>query len=230
MKTIVTKKEYDEGLRYFMINMYNHTAFGLLISGLVAYYIYKFGLISTFMSGILGWIFIFAPLVMILFYSFMGQNWNVKTITYFYYTFVTLLGISLSVVFTLYTTLSIAQVFFIAAATFASASIYGYTTKKDLTSMSNFLFTGLIGIIIALIVNIFLQLPAVMFAISVIGVIVFIGLIAYDTQNAKNIYFSVRDSADSAKYGIVFALNLYLNFINLFQMLLNLIGELKENE
>jgi FtsH-binding integral membrane protein len=224
-RTVTTT--YDEGLRNFMINMYNHTAAGLAVSGVVAYLVYSTGMISTLMSGALGWLFILAPLGMILLYSFAGQNWSLSTMTNFYYAFVAVMGVSLSTIFAMYTAASIAQVFFITAATFAAASLYGYTTKKDLTSMGSFLLIGLIGIIIAMIVNIFLASSALMFAISILGVIIFTGLTAYDTQTAKSIYLSsaANDSDEAAKYGIVFAISLYLNFINLFQMLLSLLGQ-----
>lgn len=217
--------DYDQGLREFMINMYNHTATGLALSGVVAYFTYYFGLYQMLFSSGLGLFFIFAPLGMILYYSFAGQNWNLKTMTAFYYLFTAIMGISLSAIFATYTSSSIAQVFFITSATFLTASLYGYTTSKDLTSLGSFLIIGLIGIIIAMIVNIFLGSPAIMFAISILGVIIFTGLTSWDTQNAKNIYLSVSDRETASKYGIQFALSLYLNFINLFQMLLNLLGE-----
>jgi FtsH-binding integral membrane protein len=228
MEKVITS--YDEGLRNFMLNMYNHTSAGLALSGLIAYFVYATGLISTLMTGPLGLFFIFAPLGMILVYSFLGQNWNLSTVTLFYYVFVSLMGVSLSTIFAVYTSASIAQVFLITAATFAAASLYGYTTHKDLTSIGSFLLIGLIGIIIAMIVNIFLASPAIMFAISIIGVIIFVGLTAYDTQAAKGVYLSSRrtNPEDAAKYGIIFALSLYLNFINLFQMLLSLLGQRQE--
>jgi uncharacterized protein len=227
MNTRTISTSYDEGLRNFMINMYNHTASGLAISGAVAYFIYASGFVSTLMTGGLAWLFIFAPLAMILMYSFFGQNWSLSSVTQFYYAFVALMGISLSTIFVVFSAMSIAQVFFITAATFASASLYGYTTNRDLTSLGSFLFVGLVGIVIAMIVNLFLGSPAIMFAISIIGVIIFTGLTAYDTQTAKNIYLSAPsdDPDETAKYGIVFALNLYLNFVNLFQMLLHLLGD-----
>jgi FtsH-binding integral membrane protein len=215
---------YDENLRQFMINMYNHTATGLAISGIVAYFVYASGLVTTLMTGGLGLLFVFAPLGMILLYSFAGQNWSLSTITQFYYAFVALMGVSLSTIFVVYTAISISQVFFITAATFGSASLYGYTTNRDLTSMGSFLVIGLIGIVIAMIVNIFLGSSVLMFVISIIGVVVFTGLTAWDTQNAKSMYLSAPDSETAAKYGVQFALSLYLNFINLFQMLLHLLG------
>lgn len=215
----MTGAAYDDGLRQFMLNMYNHTAAGLAVSGLVAYLTFASG--ALFAMGPLMWVFVFAPLGMILYYGFAGSDWSYGTLRTFYYAFVAVMGVSLSTIFAVYTAVSIAQVFFITAATFASASLYGYSTKRDLTSFGSFLIVGLIGIIIASIVNIFLASSALMFAISIIGVLVFTGLTAWDTQNAKNIYLA--HGADP-RYGIQFAISLYLNFINLFQMLLSLLG------
>jgi len=210
--------EFDEGLRQLMLSMYNHTASGLAVSGAVAWLTYSSGLIYSL--GALMWVAMLAPLGMIFWYSFAGQNWDIKKLTLFYYAFVTLMGVSLSTIFAVYTALSITKVFFITSATFAGASIYGYTTNRDLTSWGSFLFIGLIGIIIASIVNIFMASTAMMFAISIIGVLVFTGLTAYDTQTAKSIFLQTRDE----RYGVKFAISLYLNFINLFQMLLMLLG------
>lgn len=210
--------EFDEGLRQLMLSMYNHTASGLAVSGAVAWLTYSSGLIYSL--GALMWVAMLAPLGMIFWYSFAGQNWDIKKLTLFYYAFVTLMGVSLSTIFAVYTALSITKVFFITSATFAGASIYGYTTNRDLTSWGSFLFIGLIGIIIASVVNIFMASTAMMFAISIIGVLVFTGLTAYDTQTAKNIFLQTRDE----RYGVKFAISLYLNFINLFQMLLMLLG------
>ena len=210
--------EFDQGLRQLMLSMYNHTASGLAVSGAVAWLTYSSGLIYSL--GALMWVVMLAPLGMIFWYSFAGQNWDIKKLTLFYYAFVTLMGVSLSTIFAVYTALSITKVFFITSATFAGASIYGYTTNRDLTSWGSFLFIGLIGIIIASVVNIFMASTAMMFAISIIGVLVFTGLTAYDTQTAKSIFLQTRDE----RYGVKFAISLYLNFINLFQMLLMLLG------
>ena len=210
--------DFDQGLRQLMLTMYNHTASGLAVSGAVAWLTYSSGLLYS-MGGLI-WIAMFAPLGMIFWYSFAGQNWDIKKLTLFYYAFVTLMGLSLSSIFAIYTAYSITQVFFITSATFAGASLYGYTTNRDLTSWGSFLFIGLIGIVIAMIVNIFMASSALMFAISILGVIIFTGLTAYDTQTAKNIFIETRDE----RYGIKFAISLYLNFINLFQMLLMLLG------
>ena len=187
--------------------------------GAVAWLTYSSGLLYA--MGSLLYVAMFAPLGMIFWYSFAGQNWDIKKLSLFYYAFVTLMGLSLSTIFAVYTAYSITQVFFITSATFAGASLYGYTTKRNLTGFGQFLVMGLIGIIIAMIVNIFLASSALMFTISVLGVLIFTGLTAWDTQNARNIFIQTRDP----KYGLQFALSLYLNFINLFQMLLALLGD-----
>lgn len=213
------EKLYDEGLREFMLNMYNHTAAGLAVSGVVAWLVYATGLLFAMANAI--WVFAFAPLGMILWYSFAGQNWSYQKLRNFYYAFTAVMGVGLAPIFAVYTGASITQVFFITAATFGAASIWGYTTKRDLTGFGHFLFMGLIGIIIASIVNLFMASSALMFTISILGVFIFTGLTAWDTQNAKNIYLN---HGGDPRFGIQFAISLYLNFINLFQMLLSLLG------
>ena len=171
------------------------------------------------------WLFVFAPLGMIFYWSFAGRNWSFESTRNFYWVFTAVMGVSMSTIFAVYTATSIAQVFFITAATFASASLYGYSTKKDLSSWGSFLLVGLIGIIIASIVNIFLASSAFTFAISIIGVLIFTGLTAYDTQRAKVTFLGGGlGTEELAKFAISTALSLYLNFINLFQMLLHLLG------
>jgi FtsH-binding integral membrane protein len=220
---VITGAVYDEALRTFMLALYNYTAIGLGISGAVAYFTYASGIMSA--MGPLMWLFVFAPLGMILYYSLAGQSWSFETVRLFYYVFTAVMGVSLSTIFAVYTAASIAQVFFITAATFASASLYGYTTKKDISSWGSFLIVGLVGIIIASLVNIFLASSALQFAISIIGVVIFTGLTAYDTQTAKSVFVSGRLNAEqTAKFAVEMALSLYLNFINLFQMLLSLLG------
>ena len=219
---IILERRYDLGLRKFMINMYNHTALGLAVSGFIAYLVFTTGLIYS--MGALMWVFMFAPLGMILYYGFAGQNWSLQGITRFYYLFTAVMGVSMATIFVVYTMTSIAQVFFITSATFAAASLYGYTTKRDLTTMGSFLIVGLIGIIIASIVNIFLASSAMMFAISILGVLIFVGMTAWDTQTAKNLYLNAPDMATAEKYGVQMALSLYLDFVNLFQFLLALLG------
>ncbi len=219
----MTGAYYDEALRTFMLALYNYTAIGLAITGLVAYLTFASGAMTA--MGPLMWLFVFAPLGMILLWSFAGQNWSFETTRTFYYVFTAVMGVSLSTILAVYTAISIAQVFFITAATFAGASLYGYTTKKDLSGWGSFLIIGLIGIILASIVNIFLQSSALEFAVSIIGVVIFTGLTAYDTQTAKSVFVSGRMTAEeTAKFAIHMALSLYLNFINLFQMLLSILG------
>jgi FtsH-binding integral membrane protein len=224
MSTITeTRTTYDEYLRQFMLAIYNYTALGIGLSGVTAYLTYASGAMAA--MGSLMWLFVFAPLGMIFWYSFAGRNWSFEGTRNFYYAFTALMGVSLSTIFAVYTAMSIAQVFFITAATFASASLYGYTTKKDISGWGSFLLVGLIGIIIAMVVNIFLQSSALEFAVSVIGVLIFTGLTAYDTQHAKTTFLNASMPSDElAKFAISTALSLYLNFINLFQMLLSLLG------
>ena len=217
---VMTGAYYDEALRTFMLALYNYTAAGLAISGVVAYLTYASGAMTA--MGPLMWLFVFAPLGMIFLYN---TSWSFATTRTFYYVFTAVMGVSLSTIFAVYTASSIAQVFFITASVFAGASLYGYTTKKDISNWGSFLIVGLIGIIVAAIVNIFLQSSALQFAVSVIGVVIFTGLTAYDTQMAKSVFVSGRMTAEeTAKFAIITALNLYLNFINLFQMLLSLLG------
>jgi len=216
-----TGVQYDEGLRKFMLNMFNHTATGLALSGVIAFFTYKTGLIFTLMAGPMMWITMLAPLGMIFWYAASGQNWSLSKTKYFYYAFTAVMGLGLSTLFAVYTAHSLVQVFFITSATFAGASIYGYSTKADLTKFGSFLIIGLIGIIIASLVNIFMASSGLAFVISIAGVLIFTGLTAWDTQRAKQIYLS---HGGDERYGVQFAISLYLNFINLFQMLLMLLG------
>ena len=216
-----TGVQYDEGLRKFMLNMFNHTATGLALSGVIAFFTYKTGLIFTLMAGPMMWITMLAPLGMIFWYAAAGQNWSLSKTKYFYYAFTAVMGLGLSTLFAVYTAHSLVQVFFITSATFAGASIYGYSTKADLTKFGSFLIIGLIGIIIASLVNIFMASSGLAFVISIAGVLIFTGLTAWDTQRAKQIYLS---HGGDERYGVQFAISLYLNFVNLFQMLLMLLG------
>ena len=216
-----TGVQYDEGLRKFMLNMFNHTATGLALSGVIAFFTYITRLIFTLMAGPMMWITMLAPLGMIFWYAASGQNWSLSKTKYFYYAFTAVMGLGLSTLFAVYTAHSLVQVFFITSATFAGASIYGYSTKADLTKFGSFLIIGLIGIIIASLVNIFMASSGLAFVISIAGVLIFTGLTAWDTQRAKQIYLS---HGGDERYGVQFAISLYLNFINLFQMLLMLLG------
>lgn len=220
----IVNNSVDYSLRELMLRLYNYTTLGIMLSGLTAYLTYSTGL--TALLGSFMWIFILAPLGLIIWFSFSHENWSLDFLKIFYFFFTAIFGVSLSIIFSIYTAISIAQVFFITASTFATASLYGYLTKRDLTSFGNFLFVGLIGIIIASIVNIFLQSSALEFAVSIIGVLVFTGLTAYETQAAKSEFVSNRLSLEEKnKFSIIMAISLYLNFINLYQMLLSLLGE-----
>jgi hypothetical protein len=171
------------------------------------------------------WVIILAPLAMVFFLSFRIGKMSVGAAQTTFWVFAALLGVSLSTIFVVYTATSITQVFFITAATFGAMSLYGYTTKRDLTGLGSFLFMGLIGVIIAMLVNLFLQSSALGFAISVIGVLVFVGLTAYDTQKIKEQYYAGDDGTVAGRKAIMGALRLYLDFINLFLMLLRLFGQ-----
>src|SRR6478752_3445757 len=228
----------DAGLRAYMLRVYNWMASGLLLTGIVAFAIANTDLVNAFYpvvmtptgparhASVLALISIFAPLAFVLVLS-MGVNRLSNTAAQtLYWLFCAAMGASLTNIFLIYTSESIVRVFFITAATFTATSIYGYTTKADLTRFGSFLMMGLFGIIIASLVNIFLASSALQFAISIIGVIVFTGLTAWDTQRIKEMYFEVDQSDGQAagKTAIMGALTLYLDFINLFIMLLQLIG------
>jgi FtsH-binding integral membrane protein len=215
----------DAGLRAYMLRVYNYMAGGLALTGAVAY----FGAASGFYASILGtplfWLVVLAPLGLVFFLSFRIEHMSLRAAQFSFWVYAALVGLSLSGIFLVYTGESIARVFFISAATFGITSLYGYTTRSDLSRFGSFLFMGLIGIIIAGLVNIFLQSSALQFAISMIGVIVFVGLTAYDTQRIKEIYVAGEDVTISGKKAIMGALALYLDFLNLFLMALQLFGD-----
>ena len=225
--------ELDVGLRAYMLKVYNYMTGGLVITGVLAY---LFGTVPSLQDllyvetargvgmSTLGWIVTFAPLALIFFFNFSLRGMSLGAAQMTFWAFSALMGMSLSSVFMLYTGVSIARIFFITAATFAAMSLYGYTTKRDLTGWGSFLFMGLIGIVIASIVNIFFASPALYFAVSVIGVLLFTGLTAYDTQKIKETYWAGDDGVAVGKKAIFGALQLYLDFINLFIMLLRLFG------
>ena len=228
----------DAGLRDYMLKVYNYMASGLALTGLVAYILFQAtavtgptgdivgltGLGNTLYNGPMMWIVALAPLGVVMYMSFGIRNMSASRAQTMFWVFAFLMGLSLSTIFLTYTQASIARVFFITATTFGAMSIYGYTTKRDLTAMGSFLFMGLIGIIIASIVNIFMQSSMMYFVISVLGVLIFVGLTAYDTQKIKNMYMAYDSGEVSAKKAIMGALTLYLDFINLFIMLLRLFG------
>ena len=215
----------DVGLREYMLRVYNYMAIGLAITGLVAFSAAQsIDLMQAIHGTGLRWVVMLAPLGFVLFISARIHAMKASTAQTVFWVYSALMGLSLSYIFLAYTGASIARVFFITAGTFAGMSLYGYTTKRDLSGFGSFLFMGLIGIIIASIVNIFLNSSALHFTISVIGVLVFVGLTAYDTQSIKSIYSELDGSEVAGKKAIMGALRLYLDFINLFIMLLSLFG------
>ena len=221
--------EIDEGLRAYMLGVYNYMALALALTGVAAL---GTAIMATsnpafgqlIYASPLKWVIMLAPLGMVFFLSARIGNMAVGTAQTMFWIFAALMGLSLSSIFLVFTGESIVRVFFITAAAFGSLSLWGYTTKKDISGWGSFLFMGLIGIIIAMVVNIFLASSALQFAISVIGVLVFAGLTAYDTQRIKESYYVGDDGTLAAKKSIMGALSLYLNFINMFVMLLQLFG------
>ena len=215
----------DEGLRSYMLRVYNYMATGLAATGVVAYIVANTPfLMNTIFGTPLMWVVMLAPLGMVLYLGAKINSMSVSAAQTSFWIFSTLMGMSLASIFVIYTGTSIARVFFITSGVFGAMSLYGYTTKRDLTGWGSFLFMGLIGIIIASVVNMFLASSALMFAISVIGVLVFVGLTAYDTQNIKNMYSQSDSTVVTSKKAIMGALKLYLDFINLFIMMMHLFG------
>ena len=228
----------DEGLRAYMLKVYNYMTTGLVLTGFIAYFFGKAsvaaftpnGVILTslgqalFNSG-LSWIIMLAPLGFVFYLSARINKMSISSAQITFWLFASIMGLSLASVFVQFTGTSIARVFFITAGTFAAMSLYGYTTKRDLTKLGGFLFMGLIGIIIASIVNIFVQSGPMAFIISIIGVLVFVGLTAYDTQTIKNMYYAGDSDSVGSKKALMGALRLYLDFINLFILLLQLFGQ-----
>lgn len=218
----------DAGLRAHMLRIYNYMAGGLAVTGIVAYVAASSGFYQSVAGTPLIWIVMLAPLGFVLALSFGIERMSVSTAQILYWTYAVVMGLSLGGIFFIYAGTSIARVFFITAATFGAMSLYGYTTKSDLSAVGSVLFMGLIGVVIASIVNIFLRSSTLQFAISIIGVIVFVGLTAYDTQRIKEIYLK-SDSLEAAyKKAIIGALALYLDFINLFMLLLQLFGQRRQ--
>jgi FtsH-binding integral membrane protein len=222
--TSIPQVGIDVGLRNYMLRVYNYMAGGLAITGVVAYLAATTGFYAQIASTPLIWVVVFAPLAIVLLLSFRLQKMSLGAAQATFWGFAALMGLSLSYIFLVYTGASIAQVFFITAATFLAMSLYGYTTKTDLSRFGSFLMMGLFGIIIASVVNIFVGSSALQFAISVIGVLVFTGLTAWDTQQIKEMYWEGDGSVVAGKKAIMGALRLYLDFINLFIMLMQLMG------
>ncbi|MER9233622.1 Bax inhibitor-1/YccA family protein [Mesorhizobium sp. M0622] len=217
---------YDEGLRRHMLRVYNYMGLGLVVTGLIAFVVSSTpALYVPIFSTPLKWVVMLAPLAFVLLFSFRMQTMSAAGAQAMFWAFCAVMGLSLASVFLVFTGTSIARTFFIAATMFGATSLYGYTTKRDLTQFSSFLIMGLIGVVIASIVNIFLGSTALQFAISVIGIAVFIGLTAWDTQTIKEQYAENFGAESQQKLAVFGAFSLYLNFINIFQLLLNFTGE-----
>jgi len=216
----------DVGLREHMLRIYNYMASGLALTGIVAYVFAQSGFYAQVAATPLIWLIMLAPLGFVMAISFGLQRMQASTAQLLFWLFAGVMGLSLASIFLVFTGASIARVFFITAGTFAAMSLYGYTTKRDLSQFGSFLMMGLIGIIIASLVNMFIASSALHFAISVIGVVVFVGLTAWDTQSIKEQYYELQyaDGQTASKAAIMGALRLYLDFINLFMMLLQLLG------
>ena len=229
----------DEGLRAYMLKVYNYMASGILITGFISLVLFKLSVVTSPDGSIAGltslgnalynsalmWVVMLAPLGIVFYMSFGIRKMSAAKAQGTFWVFAALMGASLSSIFLVYTGASITRVFFITSGTFGAMSIYGYTTKKDLTKLGSFLMMGLFGIIIASIVNIFMKSTMMYYVISIIGVLIFVGLTAYDTQKIKNMYL-VSDSGEvMGKKAVMGALTLYLDFINLFIMLLRLFGQ-----
>ena len=230
--------EMDEGLRAHMLRVYNYMVSGLVVTGLVAWGMFSMSFVveggnvvgltslgAAVYGSPLKWLVMLSPLAFILVLSFGVQRLSFGTLQLVFWLFAAAMGVSLATIFATFSGDSIARVFFITAGTFAAMSLYGYTTKRDLSKMGSFLIMGLIGIIIASVVNIFIGSSAVQFAVSVIGVLIFVGLTAYDTQRIKNDYLEYRSYGEAVgKLAIMGAVSLYLDFVNLFTLLLSLFG------
>ncbi len=217
---------YDAGLRSYMLSVYNYMASGVLLTGLVAYFFAASGFAQDIMfgPGLLKYLIIFAPLAFVLVLSFGIHKLSTGTAQLLFWTFATVMGLSMSTIFLVYTGASIAQTFFATAAAFAGLSLFGYTTKKDLSGLGTFLIMGVVGLIVASVINLFMQSGTFALVISFLGVLIFAGLTAYDTQRIKSLYAAVAGTDMMGKTVIMGALSLYLDFVNLFQFLLSFMG------
>ena len=228
----------DEGLRAYMLKVYNYMGIGLVVTGLVAYFTYTMSFVeeagrivgvtelgNALYNSPLQWVVMLAPLAFVLVLSFGINKLSPVATQILFWVFAAVMGLSLASIFAVYTGGSIAKVFFISAAMFGGMSLYGYTTKRDLTQIGSFLIMGLFGLIIASIVNVIWPSGPLGFAISVVGVVIFLGLTAWDTQKIKKSYQQSMDAAWETKGAVMGALSLYLDFLNLFLMLLRLFGQ-----
>jgi len=227
-RSAATQVDIDVGLRDYMLRIYNYMASALALTGIVAYVFANSGMYLAIARTPAIWLVMLAPLGLVMVLSFGINRLSAAAAQGIFWLYAALMGISLASVFLLFTGASVARVFFITAGTFAAMSLYGYTTRRDLSQFGAFLFMGLIGIVIASLVNIFIGSTALQFAISVIGVLVFTGLTAYDTQTIKEMYYEGDGYEMASKKSVMGALRLYLDFVNLFMMLMQLLGQRRD--
>ena len=220
---------FDEGLRKHMLRVYNYMGLGLVITGLVAFFVGSTpALYVPIFGSPLKWMVMFAPLAFVMFFSFKVNSISAGAAQTMFWAFCAVMGLSMASIFLVFTGASIARTFFISAAMFGAMSLYGYTTKTDLTKFGSFLIMGLIGVVIASIVNIFLGSSMLQFIVSVVGILVFLGLTAWDTQTIKEQFAENNGAEANQKLAVMGALSLYLSFVNIFQLLLSLTGQTEE--
>ncbi|MCY7397502.1 MAG: Bax inhibitor-1/YccA family protein [Sphingomonas bacterium] len=215
----------DAGLRSYMLSVYNYMASGVLLTGIVALLFFSSGYAEQVMATPLKWLIILAPLAFVMIMSFGQNKMSTGTLQTMFWGFATAMGLSMSTIFIVYTGTSIAQTFFAVSAGFLGLSLYGYTTKRDLSGMGTFLIMGVVGLLVAMVANLFIQSTAIGMAISAIGVLLFAALTAYDTQKIKSMYAYVAGTDMLGKTAIMGALTLYLDFINMFTFLLSFMGD-----
>jgi len=221
----VPRAARDVGLRSYMLSVYNYMASGVLLTGIVALLFFSSGYAAQVMATPLRWLIIFAPLAFVMVMSFGMNRLQTGTLQALFWAFAVAMGLSMSTIFLVYTGVSIAQTFFAVSAGFLGLSLYGYTTKKDLSGIGTFLIMGVVGLLVAMVINLFLQSSTMSLLISGIGVLLFAGLTAYDTQKIKSMYAHVAGTDMMGKVVIMGALNLYLDFINMFTFLLSFMGD-----
>lgn len=217
---------FDAGLRSYMLSVYNYMASGVLLTGIVAMLFASSGLAAQILGGpgLLKYVIMFSPLAFVLVMSFGMNRLSTGAAQALFWAFATVMGLSMSSIFLVFTGESIAMTFFATAAAFVSLSLWGYTTKKDLSAFGTFLIMGVVGLLVAMLINLFVQSTALQMAISFIGVLLFAGLTAYDTQRIKSLYAYVAGTDMMGKTAIMGALSLYLDFINMFTFLLQFMG------
>jgi FtsH-binding integral membrane protein len=216
---------YDVGLRRHMLSIYNYMASGVLLSGIIALLFARSGMAAQVLGTPLWWVIALAPLGFVFAMSFGAGRMRTSTLQALFWAFCAVMGLSLSMWFLLFTGASIALAFFASAAAFAGLSLVGYTTKKDLSAMGSFMVMGVIGLFVAMLINMFLHSTGLQLAISMLGVLIFAGLTAWDTQRLKMQYYELAGTEFAGKAVVLGALSLYLDFINMFQFLLSLMGD-----